>query len=51
MAHVPGQPYTRVDINPSPEPSLYPSLGLGIWPLIVIIPGVSKVTVAVAATE
>jgi hypothetical protein len=28
-----GQPYTRVDLNPTPESTLSPSQGLWIWPL------------------
>jgi hypothetical protein len=27
-----GQPYTRVDLNPMPESTLFPSKGLWIWP-------------------
>ncbi len=28
-----GQPYARVDLNPTPESTLSPSQGLRIWPL------------------
>ncbi len=28
-----GQPYARVNLNPVPESTLYPSQGLRIWPL------------------
>jgi hypothetical protein len=29
-----GQPYARVDLNPTPESTLFPSQGFWIWPLI-----------------
>jgi hypothetical protein len=27
-----GQPYARVDLNPLPESTFYPTQGLWIWP-------------------